>query len=42
MYTLNGWCFLSSGGAYPPVFTVDTIQREYDKGQNELDNHVIF
>ena len=23
MYTLNGWWFLSSGGAYPPVFTVD-------------------
>ena len=22
MYTLNGWWFLSSGGAYPPVFTV--------------------
>ena len=24
MYTLNGWWFLSSGGSYPPVFTVDT------------------
>ena len=23
MYTQNGWWFLSSGGAYPPVFTVD-------------------
>ena len=22
MYTLNGWWFLSSSGAYPPVFTV--------------------
>ena len=22
MYMLNGWWFLSSGGAYPPVFTV--------------------
>ena len=22
MYTLNGWWFLSSGGSYPPVFTV--------------------
>ena len=22
MYTQNGWWFLSSGGAYPPVFTV--------------------
>ena len=22
MYTLNGWWFLSSGGAYPLVFTV--------------------
>ena len=22
MYTLNGWCFLSSGVSYPPVFTV--------------------
>ena len=25
MYTLNGWWFLSSGGAYPPVFTVDLL-----------------
>ena len=24
MYTLNGWWFLSSGGSYPPVFTVET------------------
>ena len=24
MYTLNGWWFLSSGGSYPPVFTVVT------------------
>ena len=24
MYTQNGWWFLSSGGAYPPVFTVVT------------------
>ena len=23
MYTLNGWWFLSSGGSYPPVFTVE-------------------
>ena len=23
MYMLNGWWFLSSGGSYPPVFTVD-------------------
>ena len=22
MYMLNGWWFLSSGGSYPPVFTV--------------------
>ena len=22
MFTLNGWWFLSSGGSYPPVFTV--------------------
>ena len=22
MYTLNGWWFLSSSGAYPPVFMV--------------------
>ena len=22
MYMLNGWCFLSSGGSYPPVYTV--------------------
>ena len=25
MYTLNGWWFLSSGGAYPPVFTVGSL-----------------
>ena len=25
MYTLNGWWFLSSGGSYPPVFTVGGI-----------------
>ena len=25
MYTQNGWWFLSSGGAYPPVFTVGTL-----------------
>ena len=25
MYTLNGWWFLSSSGAYPPVFTVGVI-----------------
>ena len=23
MYTQNGWWFLSSGGAYPPVFMVE-------------------
>ena len=27
MYTLNGWWFLSSGGSYPPVFTVDKLTR---------------
>ena len=25
MYTQNGWWFLSSGGAYPPVFTVELL-----------------
>ena len=25
MYTLNGWLFLSSGGSYPPVFTVELL-----------------
>ena len=25
MYTQNGWWFLSSGGSYPPVFTIGTL-----------------
>ena len=25
MYMLNGWWFLSSSGAYPPVFTVGSL-----------------
>ena len=31
MYMLNGWWFLSSGGAYPPVFTVayELIENDY-------------
>ena len=31
MYTLNGWWFLSSGGAYPPVFMVayELIENDY-------------
>ena len=32
MYTLNGWWFLSSGGSYPPVFTVVLL---YIKGAKE-------
>ena len=32
MYTLDGWWFLSSGGPYPPVFTV-----EFDFTAGKLD-----
>ena len=28
MYMLNGWWFLSSGGSYPPVFTVGIFKQE--------------
>ena len=27
MNTLNGWWFLSSGGSYPPVFTVVVVTK---------------
>ena len=30
MYTLNGWWFLSSGGSYPPVFTVGKLKSYLD------------
>ena len=31
MYTLNGWWFLSSGGAYPPVFMVGVSNKTMGK-----------
>ena len=43
MYTLNEWWFLSSGGSYPLVFTVDTSTKVHRIYQNRpISVYVLF